>query len=507
MTIASRYTELSADRQPYLDEGRRMAELTIPTLLPPQGHNNTTKYKTPYQSLGSRGVNNLASKLLMALLPTNTSFARLSVSDDQLEKLGAKARGEVEVGLSKIEKQVMTQIETRAIRVSGFEALKQLIVAGNALTFIAPDGGMKVYRVDRYVVSRDTMGSLMEIILLEQVNKNMLPKNVHEQLPPDINEEQAKSLDIYTHCTRKDNKWAVIQECMGVRMEDTAGVYSEQEFPYQALRFVRIDGENYGRGYVEEYKGDLYSLESLSKSIIDASAAMAKLLFLVKPGVTKATTLSKAKNGSFVAGDANDVTALQINKSVDLQVTKGTIEMLNSRLSSAFLLNSAVQRNAERVSAEEIRYVAQELETALGGVYSILSQDWQLPLVGILLAGLTKAKKIPKIPKGIEPMITSGLEQLGRQQDIEKLGGFIQFCNALGPEVLGQECNKPELVKRFAAAMGIDPLGLLKTPEEKQVATDEQTNQMQQQMMAQGMVKAAPQLAQQMGQPQPQEQQ
>ena len=484
-----------------------MAELTIPTLLPPQGHNNTTKYKTPYQSLGSRGVNNLASKLLMALLPTNTSFARLSVSDDQLEKLGAKARGEVEVGLSKIEKQVMTQIETRAIRVSGFEALKQLIVAGNVLTYTAPESGMKVYRLDRYVISRDTMGNLMEIILLEQVNKNMLPQNVQSQLPKSINEEQAKSLDIYTRCHREENKWKVIQECEGISLEETAGSYNEQEFPYQALRFVRIDGENYGRGYVEEYKGDLYSLESLSKSIIDASAAMAKLLFMVKPGATKATTLAKAKNGSFVTGDAADVTALQINKAVDLQVTKGTIEMLNSRLSSAFLLNSAVQRNAERVSAEEIRFMAQELETALGGVYSILSQDWQLPLVGIILAGLAKAKKIPKIPKGIEPMITTGLEQLGRQKDIEKLGGFIQFCNALGPEVLTQECNKPELVKRFAAAMGIDPLGLLKTDEEKQAAQDEAQQSMMQQGMMQGAIKAAPQLASQMAQPQPQEQQ
>lgn len=45
------------------------------------------------------------------------------------------------------------------------------------------------------------------------------------------------------------------------------------------------------------------------------------------------------------------------------------------------LLNSAVQRNGERVTAEEIRYVAGELEDTLGGVYSLLSQELQLSLI------------------------------------------------------------------------------------------------------------------------------
>ena len=42
-------------------------------------------------------------------------------------------------------------------------------------------------------------------------------------------------------------------------------------------------------------------------------------------------------------------------------------------------------RSAERVTAEEVRYMAQELETALGGVYSILSQEFQYPFVNLLL--------------------------------------------------------------------------------------------------------------------------
>ena len=42
---------------------------------------------------------------------------------------------------------------------------------------------------------------------------------------------------------------------------------------------------------------------------------------------------------------------------------------------------------------EEIRYMASQLETALGGVYSLLSQEFQLPLVQLLMKRMSKAKR------------------------------------------------------------------------------------------------------------------
>ena len=62
-----------------------------------------------------------------------------------------------------------------------------------------------------------------------------------------------------------------------------------------------IDGEDYGRGFIEEYLGDLRSLEALTQSIVPGSAASAKVLFLVRPnGTTKTANLAKAPNGAFL---------------------------------------------------------------------------------------------------------------------------------------------------------------------------------------------------------------
>jgi len=102
-------------------------------------------------------------------------------------------------------------------------------------------------------------------------------------------------------------------------------------------------------------------------------------------GTTKKRTLADSPNGGIADGNAQDVSVLQLEKFNDFRIAQETASQITERLSFAFLLNSAVQRNAERVTAEEIRFMAQELEAALGGVYSTLSQEFQLPLVEILL--------------------------------------------------------------------------------------------------------------------------
>ena len=78
-SIESQYGKMEIDREVYLERARESAELTIPYLYPPRGSNQATTYPTPYQSVGSRGVMNLASKLMLALFPPQAPFFRLDV--------------------------------------------------------------------------------------------------------------------------------------------------------------------------------------------------------------------------------------------------------------------------------------------------------------------------------------------------------------------------------------------------------------------------------------------
>ena len=109
--------------------------------------------------------------------------------------------------------------------------------------------------------------------------------------------------------------------------------------PYQALRMIRVDNEDYGRGYVEEFLGDLKSLEGLSQSLVESAAASSKVVFLVRPNaVTRKKDLSLSRNGDIITGSAEDVSVLQANKQFDLQVVERMIQKIRRKIIICFLI-------------------------------------------------------------------------------------------------------------------------------------------------------------------------
>ena len=80
-SIHQRYEKLETERTPFLTRARECSKLTLPTLVPDAGHSSSSTFDTPFQGIGARGVNNLASKLLLALVPPNSPFFRLTVDD------------------------------------------------------------------------------------------------------------------------------------------------------------------------------------------------------------------------------------------------------------------------------------------------------------------------------------------------------------------------------------------------------------------------------------------
>jgi hypothetical protein len=125
--------------------------------------------------------------------------------------------------------------------------------------------------------------------------------------------------------------------------------------------------------------------------------------------------------------------------------------------------------------------LSQELEAALGGLYSILSQEFQLPLVTRLMDRMSKKGRLPKLPKDIvKPTVVTGVEALGRGNDLNRLDMFLAGANqVVGPEAVAQYVNVGDYFKRRATALGIETEGLIKSDEELQ----QQMQQAQQQEM------------------------
>jgi hypothetical protein len=471
------YMRLKSCREPFLRRARQCAAVTIPWIMPPRGHSESSDLPTPFQSVGARGVNNLTSKLMLALFPPNAPFFKYEVDPYALEQIqGADgAREEVEQNLVKASEAILTELETSGFRVGAYEAARYLVVTGNALQYFHAEG-VKIYRLDQYCVERDPQtGAPVRIVVREM----LAPEDVPESVRIRVDAERArssttlvKSCELYTMAEydAKSGKWSVVQECEGVPVDESAHTYAEDDFPFNPLRGNVVSGEDYGRSYVEEYLGDLLSLEGLAQAIVEGAAAGARWTPLVNPaGMTDIDDLARAENGEYIPGRGDDVTSPKIDKYFDFQVAAKTANEIEGRLSFAFLLNSAVQRNAERVTAEEIRQVAGELEQALGGIYSLLSKEWQLPLVRFIAKRMTRQRRLPKIPeKYVRPTVVTGIEAIGRGNDLSRLmSAFATFTSlATAAPVIGQYLNLLELAQRVFNAAGVRTDKLLKTKDE-----------------------------------------
>jgi hypothetical protein len=433
---------------------------------------------------------------MLALLPPQTSFFKLQVNDINLpEDLGPQIRSELDLSFAKIERTIMESISESGDRVVVHQALKHLVVAGNALIFMSKDG-LKLYPLNRYVVDRDGNGNVIEIVTKETISKKLVKKFYPDFKQEGVVDDTTMPNDeciIYTHVTRDNNRWVWHQELDGVILPRSMGKAPIDANPWLVLRFNHVDGEVYGRGRVEEFLGDLKSLEALSQAIVEGSAAAAKVVFTVSPSsTTKPQTLAKAGNGAIIQGRPEDIGVVQVGKTADFSTAYQMIGSLTQRLNEAFLILNV--RDSERTTAEEVRMTQLELEQQLGGLFSLLTVEFLVPYLNRKLNIAQKTGEIPRLPKGgvVRPTIVAGINALGRGQDRESLAQFLTvLAQTLGPEAIGQFVNPDEVIKRLAAASGIDVLNLVKSMEEKQAEQQQQMAQ-QQEMMA---MQQAPQLA------------
>ena len=137
-TARARYDKLTSTRSAFLDIALECAKLTIPTML--ISEETTTPYSrfsTPWQSVGAKGVVTLASKLMLGLLPPSTTFFKLQLDDSKLGvEIPPEKKSELDLSFAKVERMIMESIAASTDRVQIFSAIKHLVVTGNALLYI-----------------------------------------------------------------------------------------------------------------------------------------------------------------------------------------------------------------------------------------------------------------------------------------------------------------------------------------------------------------------------------
>ena len=503
-----RYEALRGVRSQFLDVARAASHLTLPYLIKYDSDYTETHKRliTPWQSVGAKCVTALAAKLMLAILPPQTTFFKLQVRDDKLgEEMDPTIRSELDLSFSKIERMIMDYINGQNDRVVIHAALKHLIVGGNALLFMGKEG-MKNYPLNRFVVNRDGDGNIIEIVTKELIARRVLAPDLPDGFFKDkinpvsndtagvINSTNDEGVEVYTYVrmNKQRTQWVWHQEVFDYILPGSRSTAPKDASPWIPLRYNVVDGEDYGRGRVEEFLGDFQSLESLTQAITEGSAAAAKVVFLVSPSsTTKPQTIANAGNGAIVQGRPDDVAVIQVGKTADFKTAYEMIGQLTQRLQDAFMILNV--RQSERTTAEEVRMTQMELEQALGGLFSLLTTEFLVPYLKRTMLVLQRSGQLPKIPKDmVRPQVVAGINAIGRGQDFQSLALFLQtIAQTMGPEAIQQYVNGNEYIMRLAAAQGIDVLNLIKT--QQQLDQEKQQNLQQQEQLE--MTKQAGQLA------------
>ncbi len=447
---AQRYNSLTSIREPYLRAAERSASLTLPYLLPRDKNGNYRKVlPEPFNSVGANGVVGLAGTLTTALYPITQSF-RLIVPNDILATLNQIEGGEEikeQLSIDVVEDEILIQkeIETNHWRATTNEVITHLLITGNVCEQILPDNSIRTFALDEYVVIRDMVGEVLELITCESYTVDTLPDdlrelaNVGERGQPstgaNVNNEDYK---LYTHIILNTERgmYEATQSLGHKKIPN-----SEQEFdlgylPYNILFYDIVSGESYGRGLAERVISDLQAVDLLQQAVLEGAGLASRLVYLVSPSASADTRkkLSSAKNGDVITGTEDDIHILQAENRQNLEVLVTEIQRKEQSIGKVFLNSADSVRRSERTTAEEVRLLRSELENGLGGFFTRLSDEMLLPRVRWLIRRMRIQGQISQSP--FEPEILTGVEALSREQDLQSAQLAIQSLQSLPPEML-----------------------------------------------------------------------
>lgn len=499
------YASLTTDREQTIDMARKMAELTIPSVFPPEAYKTGDDLPGNNQSVGAHAVNTLASKLYFMAFPPGQPIMKLKPVVTKLQPEIDKdpaLYGKVLLALSQLEVQHRERFQSTPMATAYVGYMKLLLVAGNGLWKHIKLNSPTYHRHTDYVVSRARDGHPLLCIHKERVRVSTLPADVQAMIYEEDEElmkesEWLREADIYSVCelvTEGDDAeqgWRYWQEYKGRYIEGTGFETDYNDCPMWPGWLIPVYGSNWGRSYCEEYRGDLFTLEAHGSSINDIAALASWVLTFVKPGTrTSIRQVQKAENLSVLSGSAEDLSTFRSEKGADAQIVSGNFEQAARRIGAAFLVNSSVMRDGERVTREEVVRVGRELDQAMGGLYTEIAQGHQRRvLYRAVRLHEDENKDLPPIPDGVVELgVITGLDAISSTTEESNLTEWAaNITGTFGPAGAAEIINPSEYASRLAAAKSVKPDGLVVSQDD----IDAKRQQQMQQQMGASMIDKA----------------
>lgn len=472
-TASERFLQLDNKRNGILRRCEQYARWTIPKIFPDANRNQDSEtLSRDFQSLGAQATNNLANRLMMALFAPSRPFFRLDLSRKarrEMEKQGVDPNGvtQLQSQFAIAESQASLELDKRSIRSKLYDLFKMLIVLGNALMILEKET-VRVLSLRHYVVKRARDGQVVEMVIREKLHKDNIKKEVlpFVQNNPLWKPDQDGCYYEYIWLKWNGTKYNEDKYVDDVKLPAAfSSSYPKAKLPYHAVTWDLASGDDYGTGLVEDFEGDYRALSMLSQSTVHAAILASEFRWLVNPaGMTSVDDFQESDNGAALPGQKGDIELIASGVENNLQTNIAIQKMYIERIGSGFMLQSATVRDSERTTAYEIRKGAEELEGSLGGAYSRIAVDVQVPIAYWTMELTDKSI----YGSDVEPTIITGLAALSRMGDRDRLlvfGGNLSSILSLPPQILDR-LKLSAWIGSLAAAEGLDPNTFVLSEEE-----------------------------------------
>jgi hypothetical protein len=454
-SAATWWEQMNANRSSLMLRCETLSSLTLPHICMPMGMTHENYNLTnDYSSLGAQAAIHLVNKLHLTLFRPGVPFFRMKPDKKGQKELQVNGMDEKSLAqpLSKVELAAVRELDNSGQRPKLNTCLEHLVVTGNVL-LITEEDHFRVMGLRYFCVKRNYKGEWIRLVVREEICADELDESVI----PYVRGYQAETkVCLYKVLVRAGKKITMTQWVDDVQLPDEfGGSWPIHKCPYNVCTWMLPDESDYGIGLVQQYWGDLEVISNLAQSVAEGAQVGTEMRWAVDPtSTTKASDLNKSKNGDFIPARKDDITPVYGGNPEAINTSDALLQRYERRVAAGFLMQSATTRNAERVTAEEVRMQALELETAYGGTYSAIARDLQGPVALWCLARSGN----PIEGTGLEASVITGLDALTRNAELESLRAALSDMGMIAqlPEGLQLRLKWEPLAAFVGAGRGTD---------------------------------------------------
>ncbi len=502
-TLDQRWTVM--DNEKPSTEFWKYAFWTFPKLYIKDGDENTTG-RAAGSNLGPMLVNHLANLVVQVMFPSDHPFFITELKEEAKAKLKAEQdEDQVKETLELIREQYATvervaaeELDLVSYLPKAVEGVKHLVVLGNVCIFRdddLPGSPRVIYGIKDFCVHRRQDGSPYELMLHDKVRFIEMDPRDRKKLLEHSKMKQDDLVDYYTHFYQEapGKRWVTRHSANNVELAG-GKKYTPRDFPCIPLAWSIGRGEHYGTGLVGEHRAAFNAVNAGDEALLDMIAIMADVKFFVDAtGGMNASEIAASPRGAWHQGRKEYLSHTDVRLANELNAVSSAVDRWEQRLSKIFLMSSTAVRDAERVTAEEIRFLARELNRSFGGLYSRLAVDWQSREANYLVSKV--APKLASATDLLSIRATTGHESMTREGRLNNLYEALTDAAVLEsvPEDLRKVISPMRLFKYIFTQRQVPVDEILYTLKEYEAEQQREADMMKQQEMAKagGAVAAA----------------